>query len=87
MPAEKSYSDSVGDAFEFFASASNVDLTVRVGKPQRAARRIVALTGGNWTLLKDAEGNDSPPGAVFQGFDHLAHTAAITSSAAIMVYW
>ena len=87
MPAEKSYAESVGDAFEFFASAADVNLTTRPNKPQRAARRIVAMAAGNWTLLKDAEGVDSPPGAVFQGYMHDAHTTAITSTGAIMVVW
>jgi hypothetical protein len=64
-----------------------LDLTTISGKPARCARRIVALAAGNWTLLKNAQGVDAPPGAVPQNFVHDADTSVITSSAAIMVYW
>jgi hypothetical protein len=64
-----------------------LDITTISGKPTRCARRIVALAAGNWTLLKNAQGVDAPPGAVFEGFTHDADTSVITSDAPIMVYW
>jgi hypothetical protein len=82
-------STRVGEDFHFAATATNLDLRTIAGKPQRPARRIVALAAGNWTLLKNSYETpvDAPPGAVYQGFIHDADTSVITSSAAIMVYW
>lgn len=80
-------SESVGSTHEYLATPTAVDLTTRPGKPQRCARRIVAMAAGNWTLLADSGGVDSPPGAVFQGFLHDSNTSAITSTAGVMVYW
>ncbi len=82
-----SKSQRVGEDFAYYASAAALDLTTVSGKPQRCARRIVALAAGNWTLLKNGYEVDSPPGAVYQGFVHDADTSAITSTAAIIVYW
>ena len=79
-------STRTGEAFEFLA-AGTYDLTARSGKPQRCARRVVAMAAQNFTLLKDSGGNDSPPGAVYSGFIHDADTSAITCSGAIGVYW
>ena len=45
------------------------------------------MAAGNWTLLKNAQGVDAPPGAVFEGFTCDADVSVITSSAAIMVFW
>lgn len=79
----------VGEDFHYAATATALDLTTIAGKPQRPARRIVAMAAGNWTLLKNGLKTpvDAPPGAVYQGFVHDADTSVITSSAAIMVYW
>jgi len=82
-----SRSERVGEDFHYAATATALDLTAISGKPARYPRRIVAMAAGNWTLLKNAQGVDSPPGAVFAGFVHDADTSVITSSAAIMVYW
>jgi hypothetical protein len=82
-----SKSERVGEDFHFAATATALDLTTISGKPQRCARRIVALAAGNWTLLKNHKGVDAPFGAVPEGFVHDADTSVITSSAAIAVYW
>jgi hypothetical protein len=86
MVVNTSPSDGIGETFEYLP-AGNYNLAARTNKPPRCARRIVALAAGNWTLLKDSGEVDSPPGAVYQGFVHDAHTSAINTSAAIMVYW
>lgn len=79
----------VGEDFAYYATATALDLTTITGKPQRPARRIVAMAAGNWTVLKNglATPVDAAPGAVAAGFVHDADTSMITSSAAIMVYW
>ena len=73
-------------AFAFLGAGSH-DLTAITGKPQRCARRVVALVAGNWTALVDSSGVDSPAGAVPEGYVHDAHTSAITCSAAVAIYW
>lgn len=79
----------VGEDFAYYATATALDLTTISGKPQRPARRIVALAAGTWSVLKNglATPVDAAPGAVYQGFVHDADTSVITSTAAIMVYW
>lgn len=79
----------VGEDFAYYATATALDLTTISGKPQRPARRIVAMAAGTWSVLKNANVTpvDGAPGAVYQGFLHDADTSVITSSAAIMVYW
>lgn len=79
--------EGVGSAFAYYATATALDLRTVSGKPQRCPRRIVAMAAGTWSVLKDQNEVDGAPGTVFQGFVHDAHTAIITSSAAIQVYW
>ena len=79
-------SERVGEAFEFLA-AGTYTLYNRAGRPAACARRVIAMGAQNWTLLRDASENDSPPGAVPDGFVFDADVSAITCSGSVLVVW
>lgn len=51
------------------------------------ARRVVAVGAQTISGLKDARGNDHPPGEVPAGFEHSAVTSEITATGTVIAYF
>ena len=81
--------EGIGTHWKYYAGNAGtlVNLAAVSGKPQRCARRIVFLAAGAVAHLKDSAGNDEPLAAVLAGTVHDAHTSAIDTAVAAIVYW
>ena len=83
----RSSTTSYAPQWKTYAPAAVVDCIADSPDGASCAGKVIPLSAGNFTVLKDADGVDRPIASVPAGFIHKADVSAVTCSVACVVYW